>query len=596
MKKYILGAVLSLGIFITPALTHAEGLTTVQANNLIAVVQAGGPSVPASAYANLITAFSNITTVQANSLIVVVQAGGSNVPASAYVNLLISFTGGTTTTPTQISVPTISYINPTSSTVGSTVYVYGLFGSNPYIQFDGKKVDTTIVPNGKITETVLSFVVPSYANVGNHSVQVDGTVGTPSVTMVGPSVYIDVVVSATATAPIVDLKVNGSKEPLTLSLNQKITASWISNGTSCELLNVKLNPSDSGNQTITNLPPISSRDVYYDGANGNIIIRCSNAVGDIVYDYVVAHSAFSTNTPPVATSATITSNLNVAANTPVIISGTASTAGSSIRLVVGSGVGIDGGTVTVQQNGTWSITLGRFSVGSYPITVQSPSSDGTVFGPVLTTGTLIVTTDATTIAPTITIDPSSVNKSYSTADTLAIGFIATNNNFIDPQGRQFTWELVGNAPLGVNLSTEGAFYAVLRGTPTQTGNYSFTVRAKHAAVPGVYGDVPVTLTVTSSAIPAPTATITSPLTIPTNTPLIIYGTGSPAGSSINVVISSNTAGYDITSGSNVIQANGAWVVNFGTNTGIGIGSYAVTVRSYPGMTTLTTGTLTLTAP
>lgn len=131
MKNYIFSAVLSLGMLATPALTEAAGLTTQQATSLIGVVQAS-PSTPASAFVNLITAFSNITVNQATSLIAVVQASPST-PASAFVDLLTSFTVDisitqpatpatnqaitpTTTTQSTIPVPTLTpdAILPTS--------------------------------------------------------------------------------------------------------------------------------------------------------------------------------------------------------------------------------------------------------------------------------------------------------------------------------------------------------------------------------------------------------------------------------------------------------------------------------------------------
>lgn len=94
MKKYIIGIILSIGIFISPAFSQAAGLTTQQANSLIAVVQSA-PGVPASAFVNLITSFSNITVNQATSLIAVVQSAPS-APVNAFVNLLMSFTSDTT--------------------------------------------------------------------------------------------------------------------------------------------------------------------------------------------------------------------------------------------------------------------------------------------------------------------------------------------------------------------------------------------------------------------------------------------------------------------------------------------------------------------
>ena len=130
MKNWVLGAVLSLGVLAIPAFTHAAALTTTQSTSLIAVVQSS-PGTPASAFVNLITAFSNITVNQATSLIAVVQASPST-PASAFVDLLTSFTADTvgaqsatsatnqsvTQTTTQSTAPTSS--NETSVHASST--------------------------------------------------------------------------------------------------------------------------------------------------------------------------------------------------------------------------------------------------------------------------------------------------------------------------------------------------------------------------------------------------------------------------------------------------------------------------------------------
>lgn len=110
MKKYLLGAVLFLGILISPALTQAAGLTTNQANTLIAVVQSS-PGTPASSFVNLITAFSNITIAQAESLITVVQSA-PGAPASSFVNLLIAFAGDTSSQP---ELPTPQPTTPTTT-------------------------------------------------------------------------------------------------------------------------------------------------------------------------------------------------------------------------------------------------------------------------------------------------------------------------------------------------------------------------------------------------------------------------------------------------------------------------------------------------
>lgn len=90
MKKYILGATLSIGILISPAYTQAAGLTADQATMLINVVKAS-PSTPASAFISLITAFSGVTVNQATALITVVQSSPA-ASADVFVPLLTSFT------------------------------------------------------------------------------------------------------------------------------------------------------------------------------------------------------------------------------------------------------------------------------------------------------------------------------------------------------------------------------------------------------------------------------------------------------------------------------------------------------------------------
>lgn len=117
MKKYIVGAVLSLGMLAAPALTQAAALTTAQSTSLIAVVQSS-PGTPASAFVNLITAFSNITTNQATSLIAVVQASPST-PANVFVDLLTSFTVDTASTQLATS-ETNQAVTQTATTQSTT--------------------------------------------------------------------------------------------------------------------------------------------------------------------------------------------------------------------------------------------------------------------------------------------------------------------------------------------------------------------------------------------------------------------------------------------------------------------------------------------
>ncbi|MCR4333591.1 MAG: peptidoglycan-binding protein [Patescibacteria group bacterium] len=126
MKKYILGAALFFVLLVTPlAQAQASGLTESQATILINVVKAS-PGTPASAFIDLITAFSGVTTAQASSLISVVQASPGTT-ASAFVPLLTSFTSNvptnqTTTQTNQSTTQTnaTTYTKPTVSVSNST--------------------------------------------------------------------------------------------------------------------------------------------------------------------------------------------------------------------------------------------------------------------------------------------------------------------------------------------------------------------------------------------------------------------------------------------------------------------------------------------
>lgn len=149
----------------------------------------------------------------------------------------------------------------------------------------------------------------------------------------------------------------------------------------------------------------------------------------------------------------------------------------------------------------------------------------------------VVSTPAPTV--TLTSAPSSIDKRISTSETIAIGLVASIEGLtpVPQQYSAFTWELIGNAPAGVTLSVEGAFYAVLRGTPTQTGNYVFAIRLRNPGAPGVYTDIPVTLNVFSPvATTAPTITLISPLQVTVGTTTQVQLDGSNFTPSLNIAI------------------------------------------------------------
>lgn len=91
MKNKLFTIVFSL--LIIPHAVLASPLSDPQARSLIAVVQSS-PETPASAFTDLITAFSKITVKQAESLIAVVQAAPGVAP-DAFVSMLIAFTEDT---------------------------------------------------------------------------------------------------------------------------------------------------------------------------------------------------------------------------------------------------------------------------------------------------------------------------------------------------------------------------------------------------------------------------------------------------------------------------------------------------------------------
>ena len=119
MKKVTILAISFL--FFVPSVSFAASLTQAQANSLIAVVQSS-PGIPASAFTNFITAFSNITVAQADSLIGVVQAS-PGVVATSFTNLLTSFTADTPVTQTSAQ---STQINPVGNTASYTNSCHGV--------------------------------------------------------------------------------------------------------------------------------------------------------------------------------------------------------------------------------------------------------------------------------------------------------------------------------------------------------------------------------------------------------------------------------------------------------------------------------------
>ena len=68
--------------------------------------------------------------------------------------------------------PTVSYVGPKTASVGDTIYVYGTnYNQNTFVYLNGDY--GPVVTTKYISPTSLSFVIPSNASVGTHSVFVN---------------------------------------------------------------------------------------------------------------------------------------------------------------------------------------------------------------------------------------------------------------------------------------------------------------------------------------------------------------------------------------------------------------------------------------
>ncbi|OGG57178.1 hypothetical protein A3D71_00140 [Candidatus Kaiserbacteria bacterium RIFCSPHIGHO2_02_FULL_55_20] len=94
------------------------------------------------------------------------------------------------------------------------------------------------------------------------------------------------------TLPIanVDLKVNGSDGPLTLSNNEAIAVSWTSNNVGTCSISSNVRPSlDIESYGLSNVSPSGSQRVYYVTGGNEIFISCQRG-NEYVYDRVYVHS------------------------------------------------------------------------------------------------------------------------------------------------------------------------------------------------------------------------------------------------------------------------------------------------------------------
>ena len=126
-------AILTL-IIAFPFSVLAAPLTNSQATSLIGVVQSS-PETPASAFTDLITAFSNITVKQAESLITVVQSA-PGVDPDAFVSMLIAFTEDTQADKVTELTERVVEVEKTVETIVSEPQVGGIIEPMKEIEVD----------------------------------------------------------------------------------------------------------------------------------------------------------------------------------------------------------------------------------------------------------------------------------------------------------------------------------------------------------------------------------------------------------------------------------------------------------------------------
>lgn len=187
MKKYLSGFAVVLGLLVLSTLSvHAQtsqaptisyigpssatvGSTiyvygsNYNQNTFVALDGAYGQSITPTLISPTSLSFVISSNVSLGTHSVQVNEKASSFPLSNSVSLSV------VATPQP---PTVSYIGPSSATVGSTVYVYGTnFNQNTFVALDGS-YGQSITPT-LISGTSLSFVVPANTNIGTHTLQVN---------------------------------------------------------------------------------------------------------------------------------------------------------------------------------------------------------------------------------------------------------------------------------------------------------------------------------------------------------------------------------------------------------------------------------------
>ena len=207
---------------------------------------------------------------------------------------------------TSVSAPTVSYISPSSATIGGTVYVYGTnFNQNTFVALDGSS-GQSITPT-LVSGTSLRFIIPTNTSIGTHTLAVNMMAGGFPLSS---SVPLNVVATQTNTATVPDITINGASggfSPIyTVPFGETIAFTWSvmpTNGTTCYAAG---NGIDGGADAI-NLSGAWTTPALY--TNTTYGVRCTNSAGT-TYKYVNISVPPQTTTATSNTAPTITLNGN----------------------------------------------------------------------------------------------------------------------------------------------------------------------------------------------------------------------------------------------------------------------------------------------
>jgi len=230
MKKYILGAVIALGVFVSPAFSSAANLTSTQIQAILSILSSFGANSETIANVNAaltgtatsgggsgqafcynfnsdltignsgagvsalyqamhlsgIESNGNTSSFDENTAGEVVQFQAKyGIRQTGYVGPLtrakLNSLYGCTSTNTSTT-PHIDSVGPSSVAIGGTATIYGLnFSSASLIQVLDASVlgGRSITPSSRTT-TSLSFVVPSWVSIGTHTLWISDGANNPA--------------------------------------------------------------------------------------------------------------------------------------------------------------------------------------------------------------------------------------------------------------------------------------------------------------------------------------------------------------------------------------------------------------------------------